>query len=223
MALNQAEALLFDWDGTVVDTFSSGFAAFEKVFSHFGLAFSHSDFLQHYSPNWYRFYERMDLPERHWEEADQLWRAAYDPTSPSLMPGAAPALRELTARGYLLAVVTSGHRTRVERELRHTGLADCFQTVVCGDQVEEMKPAPEALLKAAKLLSTPPSRCVYIGDAPEDVEMGRRAGALTVAVSSPYVRDFDSLAAAADYTIRNLNEILTLFPSNPITLQARDH
>ena len=218
LAPEKGQSLIFDWDGTLLDSFASGYAAFEKVFLHFDIPFDQARFFEHYSPNWYRFYERMELPPECWEEADRLWRAFYDQSRPALVCGARDVLHELYHRRYRLAVVTSGHQPRVERELHATGIHHYFQAFVYGDQVKEKKPAPEPLLRATMLLRTPTDRCVYIGDAPEDMEMGKRAGAVTVAVCSPYVRDFVALSAQADYTLKDISELLELLakPSPPI-------
>ena len=216
LATERVRALLFDWDGTLVDSFAPGYAAFAQVFAKFKVDFDRSRFFEHYSPNWYLFYERMGLASMHWEEADLLWRSLYDQSTPSLVPGAFEVLQALDRRGYGLGVVTSGHQRRVERELIHNAVQDCFDVFVYGDQVESKKPAPEALFRAAASLRTPPQHCVYVGDAPEDMEMGRRAGAQTVAVYSSYVRDLEALSLQADHTLRSISEMAELFAtSNP--------
>ena len=77
---------------------------------------------------------------------------------------------------------TSGHRARVELELRATGLGDIFATAVYGDAVPHQKPDPAPLLLASRYLRLEPSTLVSVGDAIDDMEMSRRAGAYPVGV-----------------------------------------
>ena len=66
--------------------------------------------------------------------------------------------------------------------LRDMGLVGAFDAVVCGDDVERPKPAPDAVLAILRRLDVPPSEALVVGDMPVDIEMGRAAGVRTCGV-----------------------------------------
>ena len=178
--------LLFDWDGTLLDSSLLGFAAFRKTFSDLGIQFDQAAYESIYSPNWYTMYEALGLPRHLWETADELWIRHYGEESPRLVAGSKEALVELARRGYSLGIVSSGTRSRVVREIEDTGLSPVFPVVVCNEDIENKKPHPEGLEKAIRQLGASHESCVYIGDSPEDIQMGRSARVLTVGVRSNY-------------------------------------
>ncbi|MGH8248630.1 MAG: HAD family hydrolase, partial [Gammaproteobacteria bacterium] len=95
-------------------------------------------------------------------------------------------LRELEKKGYRLGIVSSGTRSRVVREIGELELTPTFRVVVCNEDTVNKKPHPEGLEKAMLQLSCPKQSCSYIGDSPEDVQMGKNAEVLTVAIRSAY-------------------------------------
>lgn len=98
-------------------------------------------------------------------------------------PGALDALRAVRAAGLPAALVTSTHRSLTERALEWIG-RDHFDVVVCGDEVSAPKPAPDPYLRAAGLLGVPPARCVAVEDSPTGTESAAAAGCAVLVVSS---------------------------------------
>jgi HAD superfamily hydrolase (TIGR01509 family) len=176
------DAVLFDWDGTLVHSADVSFRCFETVLGGYGIAFDRAAYAATYSPNWHRTYTAVGLPREHWSDADARWVERYGSEAVPLIEGARAALDRLTGAGLTVALVTSGDRVRVERELILHGLDRIFGVVVCGPDTVNKKPHPEALLLALVRLAVPPGRAVYVGDSPEDVEMARNAGAWSVGV-----------------------------------------
>jgi phosphoglycolate phosphatase len=176
------DAVLFDWDGTLVNSAEVSFRCFESVFRGYGIAFDRAAYAATYSPNWHRTYTAVGLPEDRWSEADSRWVASYLRETIPLMEGARDAVGRLVQAGLTVALVTSGDRVRVEKELAAHGLDRVFGVVVCGPDTANKKPHPEALLLALGTLGVPPGRAVYVGDSPEDVEMARNAGAWSIGV-----------------------------------------
>jgi phosphoglycolate phosphatase-like HAD superfamily hydrolase len=86
------------------------------------------------------------------------------------------------ARRYRLGLVTSGSAWRVRAQLRAFGLDRLFAARVFGDQVPRRKPHPAAIRLALRRIGFEPAACIYVGDAPEDVLMARRAGVAVVGV-----------------------------------------
>jgi HAD superfamily hydrolase (TIGR01509 family) len=178
--------LLFDWDGTIVDSHHLGLLAFEQSFAALGIDFDHEIYRQAYSPNWYSVYEAMGLPKEKWQKADDLWIKSYGEQNAQLVEGAKQTIEALRDKGYRLGVVSSGSDCRVNREIRELELDNLFDVIVCNEQMENKKPHPEGLEKAMKTLGRSRMESCYVGDSPEDVEMGKRAGTLTVGVRSIY-------------------------------------
>ena len=203
--------LLFDWDGTLFDSATTGLAAFQRTFDVLGISFTHDFYNQNYSPNWYTMYEALNLPREEWKRADELWIEHYGEQPARMVEGAYETIIQLDRRGYRLGVVTSGTQRRVTREINELGLAAIFKAVVCNENIVNKKPHPEGLEKAMFGLKAAPEACGYVGDAPEDIQMGKNARVLTVAVPSAYPTSKRLRAAAPDLHIESISELLSHF------------
>ena len=80
-------AVIFDWDGTLVDSAEPSYRCFVRMFSEFGIEFSRETYASTYSPNWYHTFQRVGLPEDRWPEADRLWIENFACESPQLIDG----------------------------------------------------------------------------------------------------------------------------------------
>jgi len=99
-----------------------------------------------------------------------------------LFAGVEETLRELESRGYLLAVATGKSRRGLERSLEHTDLGKLFHATRCADETFS-KPHPEMLLQLMDELGTMPSETLMIGDTEYDMQMASNAGTPSLAVS----------------------------------------
>ena len=203
--------LLFDWDGTLFDSARAGRIAFEKTFEDLGIRFTEEFYTARYSPNWYAMYEALELPKEKWKAADELWLKHYGEEPPRLVDAAGATLLELHARGYRLGVVTSGTERRVAREVTRLGLSSLFEALVCNEHTVNKKPHPEGLETAMRLLAVGPDICPYVGDAPEDVQMGKNALVFTVAVRSSYPTSNRLLAEKPDIHLSSIADLLKHF------------
>ncbi len=174
-------AVIFDWDGTLLDSYHADGCAYLQMFSALGIPWGLAELAQHYSPDWHNVYRAAKVPPERWGEADRLWRHFYRAQRPVLQPEARSVVQQLSER-YPLALVTSGSSGRVRTQLRAFGFEGLFGVRVFGDEVPRRKPDPAALRIALSRLGLEPAACVYVGDAPEDVQMARRAGVPSVAV-----------------------------------------
>jgi len=174
--------LLFDWDGTIVDSAHLGLQAFQKAFTELGEPFMLDVYESTYSPNWYATYEALGLPREKWQRADELWLVHYGDQLAELIEGVGDVLLGFHRDGYKLGVVSSGSHNRVRREIESAQLTDIFSVVICNDQVTNRKPHPEGLEKALEQISSRSNETVYVGDSPEDIQMGKAANVLTVGV-----------------------------------------
>ena len=203
--------ILFDWDGTLVDSAVSGFEAFRQAFRDLGMSIEYEVYEQVYSPNWYAMYETLRLPHDRWQKADELWMQRYSREQTALVEGARHTLNELDRRNYCLGIVTSGSHFRVKREIDDLGLTKIFGVVVCGEDIANRKPHPEGLETAMQRMNASPVACSYIGDCPEDIEMGKRAHLLTVGIPSPFPSSKRLLNANPDLYIESIVQLLEHF------------
>jgi HAD superfamily hydrolase (TIGR01549 family) len=207
----QINTLLFDWDGTLADSAHLGLIAFEKTFAELGVPFEHAVYEATDSPNWYSTYEALGLQKERWQVADEIWTRHYGEQTAPLIDGVGETLIALRANGYQLAIVTSGTRSRVLREVQQSVLCDAFTVIVCNEDIVNKKPHPEGLLKAIHSMNVPASQCAYVGDAPEDIEMGRGGNVMTIAVRSNYPSSARLLSAKPDLYLERLAELIEHF------------
>jgi pyrophosphatase PpaX len=203
--------LLFDWDGTLVDSAQLGLTAFEQSFASLGIAFDHEIYRKVYSPNWYSVYEAMGLPKDKWQIADELWVKHYGAQPAQPVEGAQKTITELKQKGYRLGVVSSGNDYRVCREIKDLGLDTVFDVIVCNEQMQNKKPDPEGLETAMHSLGCSREESCYVGDSPEDIEMGKRAGLLTVGVRSAYPTSWKLASYNPDIYIQSITELSEYF------------
>ncbi len=204
------QAVLFDWDGTLVDSAEASYRSYVRLFAAYGIAFDRELFARTYSPDWYRTYEALRLPRDRWDEADRRWTALYGAEEARLLPGAAAALARLRAAGLATALVTSGSRPRVERELTALALAGEFDRVVCCEDVQTRKPDPQPLRFALARLSVESSAAAYVGDSPEDVLMSRAAGVYVVGLEGGFPNAQALRASGPDFLARDLAEAMEM-------------
>ncbi len=209
--MDRIDTVLFDWDGTLIDTARSSFAAFQKAFLELGRPLEFAHYGRIYSPNWYCMYEALQLPKDKWQQADDLWTHFYGQEIPPLVEGGKSTLTELSRRGYCLGVVTSGTKPRVSREMNFLDVADMIRVAVCNEDVVHKKPHPEGLEKAMQYLEKQPEFCCYVGDSPDDVEMGRRAHMRTIGIPGGYPSSTNLADAKPDYFLQSIDQLLQHF------------
>lgn len=199
-------AVLFDWDGTLLNSYEADLRAYLSMFHALGINWNEGELAQHYSPNWLRVYRAAKLPRSKWTEADRLWTHAYKLENPPLLAGARRVVR-LLAQKFDLGIVTSGNRPRVRRQLRQLELASYFSACVCSEDAAKKKPHPAPLQLALKRLRRSPEHCVYVGDTAEDIEMARRAGVRAIGVLGPFPTAARLRAAKPDVLLNSVQEL----------------
>jgi HAD superfamily hydrolase (TIGR01509 family) len=193
------EAILFDWDGTLVDSLGAFHVANAAVMNAFGLPFDEVVYRRHYVPDWRQMYVRMGVPRDRLDEANELWETTFARGSGVLVAfdGVEDALTRLRASGAVLGIVTAGHRRVVEPQLEQTGLVALLPIRVFGDDLPVHKPDPAPLRRALQLAGDGhrPETSIYVGDAPTDMQMAVAVGARAVGIES-VLGDPDELRTA---------------------------
>jgi phosphoglycolate phosphatase len=112
-------------------------------------------------------------------------------------------------KGVPWGIVTNKPHAMTEPLLAALGLAGRAGTVVSGDRIPERKPHPAPLLLAAQELGLDPAACIYVGDAPRDIDAGRAAGMATIVAAYGYIRPSDDpYSWGASAVIQRPSELL---------------
>ena len=119
----------------------------------------------------------------------------------------AETLRCLEKQGFKLGIVTGKYRKPVLDVLNHFHLDPLFEAVVSSYEVNGHKPSPKIVFEAARKLGVAASECVLVGDSPADVKSGKRAGALTIAISREKSSRQQLEEAEPDLIIENIEEL----------------
>lgn len=125
-------------------------------------------------------------------------------------PGARSTVEHLRAEGYAVGVVTSKHRSTALRGIERCGLSGAFECLVCPDVCPICKPNPDPLLKAAQLLDKEPEECLYVGDSPFDVIASKAAGMASVAALWGMFPAERLIEEGPDYLANEIAEVLPL-------------
>lgn len=198
MSSPQIQTILFDLDGTLLDTApdlaqalnatlqANGRAAlsFEQIrpaVSHGGSALIRLGFqLEPQHPQFEPLRAQLlDYYQAHIADETRLF------------PGMEKVLEYIEARGLSWGVVTNKPGWLTEPLLEALDLQRRAASVVCGDTLNERKPHPAPLLHACKLIGTAPGQCLYVGDAERDITAGHNAGMTTLVALFGYLMDSD--------------------------------
>lgn len=180
--------LIFDLDGTLMDTRRDLSTGINLMRRHYGLPPLPVDTVAGYVGDGIRKLVTRALQgcPADLDEAVRLnyrgYRAhLHDETT--LYPGVAEGLRQLHAAGFALALISNKPEEACLELLRHFELAPLFASVLGGDSVRELKPHPEAIRATIRKLNADPARTWMIGDHVTDLESARRAGIKSAFVS----------------------------------------
>lgn len=186
------DAVLFDLDGTLLDSIELILASYRHTFVAHGLAPVEDA----------RIVEVLGTPLEacfaKWAEQSKVAAmietyVAHNLANHDAMvrtyPGVSELVRALRDDRHELGVVTSKRRESTEVGLRAIGLADVFDVLVCSGETARAKPHPDPVLRALELLGVSAERAVFVGDSTHDMESGRAAGVHTAAVLwGPFTR-----------------------------------
>jgi phosphoglycolate phosphatase len=194
------DAIVFDWDGTLVDSLPAIFEANTQVLAEYGLPFDMLRYRAAYVPDWRTMYQRLGVPDDHLDDAGSRWLELYRKAEgAALLPRVGESLERLAAAGFVMGLVTAGHRDVVEEQLDKFQLGQFLPVRVFGTDDIAAKPHPEPLLRVLDQLGRAHriATARYVGDVPDDMRMARSVGSLGVGILSTIGTREDLIAAGA--------------------------
>lgn len=202
------KAVIWDLDGTLIDSSSHHWEAWRAVMQEEGFHFTHEDFVADFGKR-----NNEILRQRlgaHLSDEDlhrialrkeELYREAVKTKGIDLLPGVQLWLEYLQANEWAQALGTSAPRGNVEAIFAALGIHFYFAAVSSSEDVAHGKPHPDVFLAAARKLNVEPRHCVVIEDAPAGIEAGRRAGMKTVGVLTTHAE------LQGDFTVQSLADL----------------
>ena len=181
------ELVVFDWDGTLMDSTAVIVASLQAACADVGLPVPSEERSHHIIG--LGLYDAMahvlpgispDVYPQVVERYGHHFRTR-EPQSP-LFAGAESMLQELRDTGHRLAIATGKSRRGLDRVLEKTGLGPLFDATRCGEE-SASKPAPGMLLDLMRTLNTAPETTLMIGDTTHDLQMAVNAGVSGIAVT----------------------------------------
>lgn len=189
------QAVLFDMDGTLIDTERLGAASWDHAGEETGLTVSEEVKRSMVGRNMEDISRivKEALPDENvgplLERANFHYHRLVTETVPPIKPGAVELLDWLSELGVPMALATSSNSWQAEDKLGRTGLRDYFSFLIGGDQLDRGKPDPEIFQRAAEGLGVLCEKCVVFEDSEPGIQAANRSGATAVLVPEHWPAD----------------------------------
>lgn len=192
------QALIFDFDGTILDTESSEFQAWQAVYQRFGVELTLEYWLPFVGNNSIPFDPAGHLEKQVGEPLDKhslenwVWQRKQELNQAlEPLPGVLDYLDAAETMGLKLAVASSSRRDWVEGHLARLGLLERFEVIRTKEDVALTKPDPALFLRAAEGLGVHPGQAIVLEDSLNGVRAAKSAGAFTVAIPNALTQHLD--------------------------------
>ena|SRR3989344_10448 len=178
------KAVIFDYDGVLVDSRDTGKAAFEAIAQYLGApGFASLQEFQRSQVKYEDLFARWGAIGEKKTHTQKIYRSVTAQNDIKLVPGIKNLLEKLSKK-YTLAIVSGTYRELIEPVLSKHDMMKYFSVIVTKDDVQRAKPHPEGMHLCLKKLNLKESEAIFVGDMTMDIEMGRSSGVKTAIVSS---------------------------------------
>ena len=180
------KAIIFDFDGPVVDSLVNNYVAYQEMWRHLKVPIPFAnlkEFQNWHDPYWPNNLKRLGVKdEKMFAESEKVYRKVTQSRTVAVVPGIKKVLQQLS-RKYLLALVSSNYELEVEQKLKDHDLKKYFKVIITYHQ-EFVKPNPGQFHIAMKRLNVTPKETATVGDSANDILTGKNARLReTVAIS----------------------------------------
>ena len=203
MTNNPKRAVIWDLDGTLIDSSHYHWEAWQAVMEAENFRLTYEQYVADFgkrNDEILRGRLGADLPDdfiaRVSYAKEEVYRDLIRTKGLELLPGAAYWLERLKAEGWLQALATSAPRGNIDAVFAALGLEKFFDAVISSEEVKAGKPEPDVFLAAAAKMDVEPRDCIVVEDAPAGVEAARRAGMKSIGVLTTHSELKADLVAA---------------------------
>jgi 2-phosphoglycolate phosphatase len=220
------DAVLFDLDGTLIDTAPDMVAVLTRLQKEEGTEAINYELAKSHVSNGAAGLVRLAFPDIDDENHERLrlrFLEKYEDAvcvDSVVYEGLNELLDVLDGADCPWGVVTNKPMRMTDPLLYGLGLASRSACAISGDTLPQRKPDPAPLLLASREIGVTPNRCVYVGDAARDIEAGRAAGMFTIAAEYGYINEDNPRTWGADHIVSDTSE-LTTFLLKAVNLDAR--
>jgi phosphoglycolate phosphatase len=198
---SDVHAVIFDWNGTLVDSMAAIRQTEAAICRAFGLPFDDAIFKRSFSPNQLIMFRQLGVPVEGNAEAARIWTQTFRQDLVPLFPGIREALTRLRDAGYAIGVVSGADRAEIEPQLDRLAIAELICAGVYADDTAAGKPDPEPLLLAlARAGASGPDDGLCVGDSLDDMRMAAAARVRAVGLVSEICSEEELRAAGASET-----------------------
>jgi beta-phosphoglucomutase family hydrolase len=188
--MNSIRAVLWDMDGTLIDSEEFHWISWRDTMAREGIAITHEQFLSSFGqrndsilPRWFGAGATPERIERVANAKEELYRLMVRRDGISPLPGVEDWLRRLHDQGWLQAIASAAPRANVDAVLEAMSATHFFQAIVSAEDVRRGKPDPEVYLTAASRVGASPDKCIVLEDAVAGVQGARSAGMKSIGIS----------------------------------------
>jgi len=189
------KAVLFDLDGTLVDTFESIVISFNEALKFLGAKPANRKILTESIGAPHEVTLKKFVPKATQEEihkATDVFRKTRAKTTDrytKVLPGVSKLLKNLKSKNIKTGVVTTTAKAMSEHILKAANLYNLIDVLITRDDVENLKPDPEPVLKALVKLNLNNDECVMVGDHPNDIISAKSANVRVIAIPNVYDKE----------------------------------
>ena len=184
------DALIFDFDGLILDTESPDFLSWQDIYAAHGHELTVEIWARNVGGAWHNQYDPLEALlgralDREVVQAQYKARARKIQLAQPILPGVQGYIKDAKEMGIKIGVASSSDHTWVDGNLERLNLIHEFDVIVCADDVENVKPHPELFLTAVERLDASPARTIVLEDSPNGARAAHDAGTFCVVVPNP--------------------------------------
>ncbi len=205
------EAMIFDFDGLILDTESTELQSWMELYESFGLQISIESWVKtigvpnglvnRYDELQKQVGHQIDIPSMRTKRHKRNDELNYKQT---IQPGVVELLRDAKENDIKLAIASSADHNWVDNHLIRLGIIDFFQEIICSDDTQAHKPSPVPYLKALELLNVKNQNAIALEDSPNGIASAKAANLFCIAVPNEITKGLD--LSKADKRIETLKD-----------------
>jgi len=211
--------VIFDMDGVLADTGPIHFESWVKMCKEIGVKFTREIFKQTFGQQSSVITQKLVGPNidvklvEKWANLKEKYYRELVTEKLKPLPGVIRIINELKSEGFKLALGSSGPPENVELLLTSLRIKNYFDTIITAAEIKKGKPEPDVFLIIAKILNISPKNCIVIEDAPVGIEAAKRAGMISIALTTTHNKEdlLDAQLVIKDLTEIKINDIIILF------------